>query len=135
MEFDQAMDGDMCIGIDCIVNIVVDDCRFVGRHGCGRSYSCYKNMMDSCLIADGWPIWLLIGLVGGLLASWIGGGRRLIGYNLVIGVVSSVVGGYVSAMTQGEDTPQLTILTAMSAAFLAALSLWLFNSMLGHRGD
>ena len=82
-----------------------------------------------------WLIWLLAGLVAGVVAAMAYGGRRLLLYDLLVGGVGALCGGYICAMLEGDDTPQLSIISILCAVFLAGIVLWVFNAMLMRNND
>lgn len=77
-----------------------------------------------------WIVWLVAGLVAGAVAAMAYGGRRLLLYDLLVGAVASLCGGYICAVFEGDDTPQLSIISILCAVFLAGIVLWVFNAML-----
>ena len=72
-------------------------------------------------------IWIAIGLVGGAMAAMIHGGRRLLLFDMLVGVVAALAGGWSSTLIMGDDTPQLFIMATLTAVFVAALCLLVYN--------
>ena len=69
-------------------------------------------------------VWLLVGLVAGWLASAVvGGGFGVIG-DLVVGIVGSLIGGFIFRAT-GLDSPVGGIAGSIFVAFVGAVLLLL----------
>ena len=92
--------------------------------------------MMSAIEWDSLLTWILVGCAGGVLCAVIFGGRRLLVYDIVIGVLGAVAGGWGSAIAMGDSTQYLYIVSSLTALFVAAVALWLFNVLLarGRRG-
>lgn len=71
--------------------------------------------------------WLATGLIGGVICSLLYGGRRMIVYDLIIGVLGAIAGGWASVIAMGDSTDYLYVISALCGLFTAALALWLFN--------
>lgn len=74
--------------------------------------------------------WIATGIIGGLLCAMIRGGRRLVIYDVIIGIAGAIAGGWGSALVLGDDTAYLYIISVLTGLFVAALALWLFNILL-----
>lgn len=74
--------------------------------------------------------WIIVGIIGGLFAAMIGGGKRLVVYDIIIGVLGAIAGGWGSAVVVGDNSQYLYIISVLTAIFVAALALWLFNVLL-----
>ena len=76
-----------------------------------------------------WVVWLLIGLFAALVAQRYTGGRRTFLFDLIIGVVASVLGGYLSTRFLGDTPVQLFLVSVLGAVFFAAAALWVTGSL------
>lgn len=74
--------------------------------------------------------WIIVGIVGGLLAAMISGGKRLVVYDIVIGIVGAIAGGWGSAIVVGDSSQYQYVISVLTAVFVAALAMWLFNVLL-----
>lgn len=74
--------------------------------------------------------WVLVGIIGGVITALINGGRRMIVYDIIIGILGSIAGGWGSAIVVGDNSQYLYIITVLTGLFVAALALWLFNALL-----
>lgn len=86
-------------------------------------------MTTVALEIDSWLAWLAIGVVGGIICSMIYGGRRLLLYDLILGLAGAVVGGWGSALALGDNSRQTFIMSVLTSLFLAAAVLWVFNTL------
>lgn len=77
-----------------------------------------------------WASWIIIGIVGGLLASSFLGGRRNRFFDVTIGTLGAIIGGWGSALAIGDHTPQSFAIAALVAIFGAGLALWVYNTIL-----
>jgi len=75
-----------------------------------------------------WLVWAVIGIVGGVVASRYMGPRTAV-FCIVIGVVASVLGGYLSTCFIGGGAVQMFLLSVLGAVFSAAVVLWIVMSM------
>ena len=74
--------------------------------------------------------WLVVGVLGGLVCAWIYGGKRLLVFDLIIGVLGAIAGGWGSVVAMGDTSQYLYIISILTALFVAALALWFFNILL-----
>lgn len=74
--------------------------------------------------------WVLTGIIGGVIAAVLGGGRRLIVYDIVIGILGCIAGGWGSAIVLGDNAQYLYIISVLTGLFVGALALWVFNALL-----
>lgn len=74
--------------------------------------------------------WIIVGIVGGLLAAMISGGKRLVVYDIIIGIVGAIAGGWGSAIVVGDSSQYQYVISVLTAVFVAALAMWLFNVLL-----
>ncbi|MDE6525635.1 MAG: hypothetical protein K2L75_00135 [Muribaculaceae bacterium] len=76
-----------------------------------------------------WAVWVLIGVFAALVAQRFPGLRRAFLFDLVIGVVASTLGGYLSTRFLGDTPVQLFLLSVLGAVFFAAAALWITGSL------
>lgn len=76
-----------------------------------------------------WMVWILIGVFASMVAQRYTGGRRTFLFDLVIGVVASVLGGYLSTRFLGDTPVQLFLLSVLGAVFFVAAALWVTGSL------
>ena len=74
--------------------------------------------------------WFVIGIVGGIVCSLLYGGKRLLVFDLIIGVLGAIAGGWGSVVAMGDTSQYLFVISLMTAVFVAALALWFFNILL-----
>lgn len=72
-------------------------------------------------------IWAFLGLACGIMAALIWGGKRMLFYDLVIGLVAGCGGGCASMIALGDDNVYQFELATLTAIFFAALALFLFG--------
>lgn len=76
-----------------------------------------------------WLLWVAIGIVTALLAAALFGGRRLLGFDLFVGLVGAVAGGFGSVLIIGDNTPGLMIISSMTAFFCCLLTVYVYNRL------
>ena len=64
---------------------------------------------------------IVVGLVAGLLASWIMKARTGVIVDLILGVVGSVLGGWITSLLLGVDLVSGINLTSIIVAVLGAI--------------
>ena len=64
---------------------------------------------------------IVVGLVAGLLASWIMKARTGVIVDLILGVVGSVLGGWITSLILGVDLVSGINLTSIIVAVLGAI--------------
>lgn len=79
-----------------------------------------------------WAVWILIGVFAALVAQRYTGGRRTFLFDLVIGAVASVLGGYLSTRFLGDTPVQMFLISVLGAVFFAAAALWVTGSLTAH---
>jgi uncharacterized membrane protein YeaQ/YmgE (transglycosylase-associated protein family) len=79
--------------------------------------------------------WIVLGLVGGWLASqFMRGGYGLIG-DIVLGIVGAIVGGFISGVILGRDMVTGFNMESVVVAFLGAVALIAISRLVrGRRG-
>lgn len=77
-----------------------------------------------------WASWIIIGIVAGLMASFFLPGKRLMWFDILIGLCGAIAGGWCSAFAIGDHTPQSFAIAALVALFIAGAALWLYNTLM-----
>lgn len=77
-----------------------------------------------------WGSWIIIGIVAGLMCGYILPGRRIMFFDIVIGTLGAVIGGWSSAIMIGDHTPQAFAIAALVALFVSGCTLWIYNTIL-----
>lgn len=86
-------------------------------------------MTTAAIEIDSWLAWTAIGVVGGIVCSMIYGGRRLLIYDLILGLAAAIVGGWGSVLALGDSSRQTFIMSVLTSLLLAAAVLWIFNTL------
>ena len=79
-----------------------------------------------------WIVWALIGLFEALIAQRVIGGRRILMFDVIIGVVFAVLGGYCSTCSLGETPMQLFLISLLAAVFAGGIMLWIAGTLVQH---
>ena len=79
-----------------------------------------------------WAAWIIIGIVAGFMASYFLPGKRNTFFDVIIGLIGSIIGGWGSALAIGDHTPQSFAIAALVALFIAGAALWIYNTILTH---
>lgn len=77
-----------------------------------------------------WLIWILIGVFEALVAGRAG--RSPLAFNIIIGVVASCLGGYLSTCFLGDTPMQLFLISLLGAIFFGAVALWITGALINH---
>ena len=82
-----------------------------------------------------WIVWIILGLVAGILAKWIMPGRDPGGFivTIVIGIVGALVGGFISVKLGFGDVTGFNLPSILIAVLGAMLLLFLYR-MVKSRG-
>jgi uncharacterized membrane protein YeaQ/YmgE (transglycosylase-associated protein family) len=82
-----------------------------------------------------WIIWIILGLVAGVLAKWIMPGRDPGGFivTIVLGIVGALVGGFISVKLGFGDVTGFNLPSILIAVLGAMLLLFLYR-MVKSRG-
>ena len=74
-----------------------------------------------------WILWIAAGIVCGLVAAGLGGGRRMLVYDLVVGIVLSILGGWCSAVFAGDAVKSQLIVSVLCSTLLSGLGVYILN--------
>jgi uncharacterized membrane protein YeaQ/YmgE (transglycosylase-associated protein family) len=82
-----------------------------------------------------WIIWIILGLVAGVLAKWIMPGRDPGGFivTIILGIVGALVGGFISVKLGFGDVTGFNLPSILIAVLGAMLLLFLYR-MVKSRG-
>ena len=82
-----------------------------------------------------WIIWIILGLVAGVLAKWIMPGRDPGGFivTIILGIVGALVGGFLSVKLGFGDVTGFNLPSILIAVLGAMLLLFLYR-MVKSRG-
>lgn len=79
-----------------------------------------------------WLLWALIGVLCALITSRFTGGRRSVWFDIIIAVVSAVLGGYLSTQFLGDTPTQLFLISILAAIFSAGIMMWIVGALINH---
>ena len=76
-----------------------------------------------------WIIWIILGLVAGILAKWIMPGRDPGGFivTIILGIVGALVGGFISVKLGFGDVTGFNIGSIIIAVLGAMLLLFIYR--------
>ena len=74
-----------------------------------------------------WSLWVAVGIVVALVASGFVGGSKRLGYNLFVGVTTSILGGWCSAVIAGDATKAQLIVSVLCAFLFSVLAVYILN--------
>jgi uncharacterized membrane protein YeaQ/YmgE (transglycosylase-associated protein family) len=76
-----------------------------------------------------WIIWIILGLVAGILAKWIMPGRDPGGFivTIILGIVGALVGGFISVRLGFGDVTGFNIGSIIIAVLGAMLLLFIYR--------
>jgi uncharacterized membrane protein YeaQ/YmgE (transglycosylase-associated protein family) len=76
-----------------------------------------------------WIIWIVLGLVAGILAKWIMPGRDPGGFivTIILGIVGALVGGFISVQLGFGDVTGFNIGSIIIAVLGAILLLFIYR--------
>ena len=76
-----------------------------------------------------WVVWALIGAFEALVMQRYMGGRRILWFDIIIGVVSAVIGGFLSTRFLGDTPLMLFLISILSAIFFSFIMLWIVGAL------
>lgn len=76
-----------------------------------------------------WSLWIIAGIVIGLIAAYLGGVRGMIIYDVIVGVIASVLGGFCSALWGGDMTKSQLIVSVLVACFTSGCGVLILNRL------
>ena len=79
-----------------------------------------------------WVLWALIGAFEALFLSRTIGSRRMLLFDLIVGVVCAVLGGYSSTQFLGDTPTQMFLLSILLAVLGGAVGLWITGALFYH---
>ena len=77
-----------------------------------------------------WSLWVAIGIVVALVAAGFVGGCKRLGYDLFVGVVASILGGWCSSVLGGDATKGQLIVSVLCAFFFSVLCVYILNRVI-----
>lgn len=78
-----------------------------------------------------WLTWAAVGVAGAFVAHYCTG-RRTFLFDLIIGVVAALLGGFLTTGFIGGGPVQLFLLSVLGAIFFAAAALWITGALIAH---
>lgn len=76
-----------------------------------------------------WTLWVGVGIIMALVSAGFYGGRRMLGYDLATGVITSILGGWCSSMCGGDMTKGQLIVSVLVACLFSGIALVILNWM------
>lgn len=80
-----------------------------------------------------WSLWVAVGIVVALVSAGFAGGRKRLGYDLFVGVVGSVLGGWCSGVLGGDVTKAGLIVSVLVAFLVSAAAVYILNRVITPR--
>lgn len=77
-----------------------------------------------------WASWIIIGVLAGLMASYFLLGKHNKFFDVLIGLIGAIIGGWGSAMVIRANIPQGFATAAIVALFIAGAALWIYDTIL-----
>lgn len=77
-----------------------------------------------------WLAWMIIGLILGLVGGRMLGGKRSMMLDIIVGIIGSCAGGWMSMKAMGDNTPQLFITSLLVALFVGGAVLWIYDTIM-----
>lgn len=74
-----------------------------------------------------WSLWVAVGVTVALVSAGFYGGRRMLGYDLFVGVVASVLGGWCSSVLGGDMTKGQLIVSVLCAFLFSCAGVYILN--------
>lgn len=79
-----------------------------------------------------WVLWFLIGVFMAFVAQRMLGGKRVFFFDLVLGCVAAVLGGWIGTLFFGTGPVQTFLISLLTAIFAAGIILWLAGALMLH---
>lgn len=76
-------------------------------------------METLCTSVWAWCSWIIIGVIAGLMCGFVLPGRRIVPFDVTIGLLGAIIGGWGSALMIGDSTPQTFAIAALVALFVS----------------
>jgi len=79
----------------------------------------------------GWLVWIVLGLIAGVIAKWLMPGRDPGGFiiTIVLGIVGALVGGFISTKLGFGDVSGLNLPSILIAVLGAILLLVIYRAV------
>ena len=90
------------------------------------------DMMQIAAGQAGWLVWLVWALLGVFIGLWFSRatGPGTTSFNITIGVVAALIGGYLSICFLGDTPMQLFLISLLGAVFFALAALFIVARLL-----
>lgn len=79
-----------------------------------------------------WIVWGLIGLLAAVVTQRIMPNRQMIFFDIVVGIVAAVLGGFLSVQYIGGTPTMLVLISVLGAIFASGIALWIVGALLIH---
>lgn len=76
-----------------------------------------------------WSLWIVAGIVIALIAAGFSGGKRMIFYDLLVGVVLAITGGICSSVSGGDMTKVQLIVSVLVACLCSGAGVYVLNML------
>lgn len=76
-----------------------------------------------------WIIWILVGVVLGLMGQRVLGGKRVLSLDVTVGIAGAIIGGWSAQAAIGLETAQNFIIAILCAGLGAAILIWLVGTL------
>lgn len=74
-----------------------------------------------------WSLWVAVGIVVGLVSAGFLGGRRMLAYDLCMGLVGAIAGGWGYAVAMGQGTRTDLVISVLCAFFVSVMAVYVLN--------
>lgn len=75
-------------------------------------------------------MWMGIGVVCAIVAAMFAGGKRMLPYDIIVGVVASLAGGWATGVVMGDNSRLAFIICTLAALFVCGISLLVYNRLM-----
>lgn len=76
-----------------------------------------------------WSLWIVVGVVIALVATGFSCCKRMVIYNLLVGVVLAIVGGMASSLNGGDMTKGQLIVSVLVACLCSGAGVYVLNML------